>query len=467
MITFLKTYGTLILGPIIALSILFYPSELDYLQQRFLAIFSLTVFYWLFGNIPLFVTGFLGVSLSIIFGLDSASKILASFSNSIIFLFLGGFLLAKAFNNSGLDNRISLYLLTRKFIKGSISKLILVLILLTAIFSMWISNTATVAMMLPLVIGALKSLNITNKKTVSLILLSIAYSASIGGIGTPIGSTPNIIGIGMLSELINIKLTFFDWIKIGMPLSFLFLFILFFIIKFSIRNDQIYFDNSFLLKEYKKLPTLSSYEIQTFVVFISTVFFWLLPSISQLFSFKIPINLDPGVVVLFTSSILFILPFNSERKILLASDIKNIDWSSLLLFGAGIALGKLLFDLGLANMAGNYLITLVRDWNLFLLLLIFFGAIIFFTEFTSNTASANIIIPIIISLSTKLNLDPILMTMGVSIACSLAFMLPIATPPNAIVYGTEMVSKDEMLKNGFVLNIIFSLLLTVIIYLIA
>ena len=467
MITFLKTYGTLILGPIIALCILFIPSELDYLQQRFLAIFSLTVFYWLFGNIPLFVTGFLGVSLSIIFGLDSASKILASFSNSIIFLFLGGFLLAKAFNNSGLDNRISLYLLTRKFIKGSISKLILVLILLTAIFSMWISNTATVAMMLPLVIGALKSLKITNKKTISLILLSIAYSASIGGIGTPIGSTPNIIGIGMLSELINIKLTFFDWIKIGMPLSFLFLFILFFIIKFSIRNDQIYFDNSFLLKEYKKLPTLSSYEIQTFIVFISTVFFWLLPSIGQLLSFKIPINLDPGVVVLFTSSILFILPFNSERKILLASDIKNIDWSSLLLFGAGIALGKLLFDLGLANMAGNYLITLVREWNLFLLLLILFGSIIFFTEFTSNTASANIIIPIIISLSTKLNLDPILMTMGVSIACSLAFMLPIATPPNAIVYGTEMVSKDEMLKNGFFLNIIFSLLLTMIVYLIA
>ncbi len=461
----LKKYGAQVFGPFLFLLVWFLPTDLATKQQQFLAIFAFTVFNWLFGTIPLYISGLIGVTLSVFINLDTATKIFGNFGHPIIFLFLGGFLLAKAFSNVGLDNRISLYLLTRSFIKGSISRLLFTLIALTAVFTMWISNTATTAMMLPLVLGTLKSLKIENKKTVSLILLSIAYSSSIGGIATPIGSPPNIIGIGMLEELVGIKITFFEWMIQALPISMIFLAVLFFLVHIRIKKDLICFDNSFLIQEYKKLPTLSIYEIITFFVFLFTILLWLIPSITRLMGITLPINLNPGAVAIFGSSLLFIFPLRAGRKILKSSDIKSIDWSSLMLFGAGLAMGKLLFDLGLAKMAGAYLIALVSQWHLFTLMLVVFLAVIFFTEFSSNTASANILLPIVISMSVQLKLDPLYLTMGVGIACSLAFMLPVATPPNAIVYGSELVSKNDMIKHGLALNIIYAFILAGFIYL--
>lgn len=460
-------YGAQIFGPFLFLIVYFLPTDLEANQQQFLAIFCFTVYNWLFGTIPLYVSGFIGVALSVLFKLDSAANIFGNYGHPIIFLFLGGFLLAKAFNNVGLDQRISLYLLTRSFIKGSISRLLFVLIILTATFTMWISNTATTAMMLPLVLGTLASLKIESKKIISLILISIAYASSIGGIATPIGSPPNIIAIGMLEELQGTKITFLEWMGMAFPLVIAFIGILFFLVHIRIKKENISFDNTFLLQEYKRLPTVSSYEIITFIVFILTVTLWILPSLAKLMSFTLPINLDSGAVAIIGASLLFILPLRAGRKILEASDIKTIDWSSLLLFGSGLALGKILFNLGLAKLAGAFLIQLVSSWPLLILMLTLFIAVIFFTEVSSNTASANILIPIIIAMATELNLNPIFLSVGVAISCSLAFMLPVATPPNAIVYGSEKVSKNDMISHGFALNIIFGVILSVYIFIIS
>ena len=208
----IRNLGAQFAGPFIFILVLMIPSELRSEQTQFLAIFSYVVYSWLFTKIPLFVTGFIGVSLTILLGISPPVDVLSNFAHPIIFLFLGGFLLAIAFTKVGLDKRISLFLLTRDFIKGSTSRLLFSLMALTAVLTMWISNTATTAMMLPLVLGTLKSLGINNKKTISLILICIAYSSSIGGIATPIGSTPNIIAIGMLKELVNLDVTFFEWI---------------------------------------------------------------------------------------------------------------------------------------------------------------------------------------------------------------------------------------------------------------
>lgn len=460
----ISKYGAQVFGPFLFLIILFIPTDLEIEQQRFLAIFGFVVYNWLFSSIPLYITGFLGVTLSAILKLGPVNKIFANFGHPIIFLFLGGFLLAKAFNNVGLDKRISLYLLTRKFIKGSITRLLFCLMFLTATFTMWISNTATTAMMLPLVLGTLTSLKIQDKKVVSLILICIAYSSSIGGIATPIGSTPNIIAIGMLEELVNVKISFLEWMAYCLPISTVFLGVLFALTNFQLKKHKIDFNNGFLIEEYKKLPTISNYEIYTFIIFLTTVLLWLLPSLVKLFDYSLPINLNSGAVAMLCASLLFIFPLRKGRRILEPLDIKEIDWSSLMLFGTGLALGKLLFDLGLAKMAGNFLIHFVQDFGVFGILLTVFTFVIFSTELTSNTASANIILPIMISLSQQLNMDPLFVSMGVAISCSMAFMLPVATPPNAIVYGSQKVSKTHMMKLGLGLNISFSIILALFIY---
>ncbi len=216
-----------LIGPFLFLLFLLLPLDLKLKQQRFLAIFMFVVANWLFSKTPIFVTGFIGVSLSVLMGVTTAVKAFTPFSHPIIFLFMGGFLFAKAMNIQGLDKRISLVLLSQSFIRGSFKRMVLSIFILTAFFSMWVSNTATTAMMLPIVLGILANLKIEDEKLTSLLLLGMAYSASIGGVGTPIGSIPNMIAIGMLSDLANINISFLDWTLVGIPVVSIFIYILY------------------------------------------------------------------------------------------------------------------------------------------------------------------------------------------------------------------------------------------------
>ncbi|MEX0798969.1 MAG: SLC13 family permease, partial [Bacteriovoracaceae bacterium] len=190
-----------LLGPALFVLFLNLDLGLNRAQGVFLAIFIFVVYNWLIARLPLFVTGFIGVALSVLLGVEDATTALSSFAHPIIFLFLAGFLFAKSLNETGLDRRVSLYILGRDFIGASFERLLFSLFALTAFFSMWVSNTATTAMMLPIVLGTAKSLNIQDNKTLAFMLLGLAYSASVGGLGSPVGSPPNIIAIGMLKEL--------------------------------------------------------------------------------------------------------------------------------------------------------------------------------------------------------------------------------------------------------------------------
>ena len=327
---------------------------------------------------------------------------------------------------------------------------------------MWISNTATTAMMLPLLLGILKSLKINCKKTTSLILISVAYASSIGGIATPVGSTPNIISLGMLEETINLRISLIQWIQYAFPISLVFLGILYLLTMRQVKKQNITFSSEFVKEEYDNLPKISVHEKITIVIFLLTVLGWLLPSLTKLVTGVETFPLNPGAVVMLTSSLLFIL--GGTKRILAPQAIRRIDWSSLMLFGTGLALGKLLFELGLAQMAGETLKSAVSDLPLFMIYLIAFAFVIFATELTSNTATASILLPIMISLSVNLELDPFFFSLGISLACSLAFMLPVATPPNAIVYGSRLVRKKDMFKYGLVLNVTFSILLALFIF---
>lgn len=461
-------------GPFLFIIILFLPLELEKDQHYFLAIFSFVVANWLFSKAPLYITGFLGVALTNFMGVASAKETLQHFANPIIFLFLGGFLFAKAMNSAELDKRVSLYLLSRSFIKGSFKRMLFVLYALTAFFSMWVSNTATTAMMLPIILGTLNSLKIEDKHLTSILLLGLAYSASIGGLGTPIGSPPNIIAIGMLKDLANVNISFLHWTIMGVPFVVIFLFILYKYITHFLPDDLKSFDNSFIKDEFIQMHNITKHEKIITVLFIMLVFFWFTPSlVANIFpkdwqiTTLIKTRFNSGVVALFFSSLLFIFPLRSKDKILSSHAIKNIDWPSLLLFGAGLSLGKTLFATGLAKIAGDFIIANLAGGSFLVLIFILVYVTVFSTELASNTASANILLPIVIAMAMQMGMPAIIPATAVAFACSLAFMLPVATPPNAIVYGTDLVKMNTMLKLGFLLNIIFGGIMALSFYLIS
>jgi sodium-dependent dicarboxylate transporter 2/3/5 len=462
----------LFIGPLLFCIIQLLELDMDDRAQTFLAIFSWTISQWFLTRIPLFITGLLGVSTSVIFGVVTPAVAFAPFSNPIIFLFLGGFLFAKALEVMGFDRKISIWLLTSQFFKGSFKKTMFGVFSLTALFSMWVSNTATTAMMLPIVLGIIKSLKIEDEKIKSPILLGMAYSATIGGLGTPIGSPPNMIAIGMLKDLADIDFSFFQWFLSFIPIVVIYIFGLTWWINNKVKKSQISFEKIELVKK-EKFEKLNRHEFFVIFLFSLTVFFWFSPSI---FSFILGSEhslsvffkdrLDPGIVSIFFASLLFVFPLRDKIKILSLDDAKSIDWPSLVLFGSGLSLGGILFKTGLANIAGDLLISTLGQGSSFVLVLALVIFTIFMTEVASNTAAANILIPIVIASASTLDTSILALVLAVAASCNMAFMLPVATPPNAIIYGSGEVKIGSMIRTGLGFNIISIIVIVLMISLI-
>lgn len=459
----------LFLGPFLFVLTLLVPTDLTPEAQRFLAVFLWVISQWLFTYVPLHITGIFGVSASIILGVDSAANALAPFANPIIFLFLGGFLMAKALENLRFDRKISLAILSLPWVGSNLKRTILAIYGLTAFFSMWVSNTATTAMMIPIVVGILKSLEIENKELRSHIILGTAYAATIGGLGTPIGSPPNMIAIGFLNKLAGINFSFLSWFFMALPLVVVLLLILY---KYSTRHineDENKCTLDHVEDQAEFFGDLNRYEKSVMVVFCLAIFFWFSPSVigllfgneSEVTSF-VKARFNPGVVSIFFACMLFVLPFHEKNKILSNNDIKKIDWGSLLLFGSGLSLGSLLFKTGLASEFGTFLVHNFAGGSMtvFIVMTIFFT--VFMTEVSSNTASANILVPIIIAAAQETNISPLLPAIAVALSCNLAFMLPVATPPNAIAYGSGEVTLEKMVRVGFWMNVISIIVLAII-----
>lgn len=467
----LKSVLAPLAGPLLFAIVYFSELGLEPKQSAFLAIFVFVVYNWLIAWLPLFVTGFLGVSLAVMFGVEQPAQAMSSFAHPIIFLFLTGFLFAKAMNETGLDERISFFILGRKAVSKSFDRLLFSLFGISAFFSMWVSNTATTAMMLPIVLGVAKSLNIKDDKTIGYMLMGLAYSSSVGGLGSPVGSPPNIIAMGMLKELAGIEISFFEWTLFGAPLACAFLFIIFSLIRRKIPLETKQLNLDFISSEVKKLSPIGAREIWLMCLFSLLLVCWFLPgllkgvlgSVFPVLS-TIEARMEPGAVGLLLSAGLFVFPLKGSAKLLSTNDIRDIDWGSLLLFGSGLSLGKMLFDTGLAQIAGDFLVNGVAGSSHLVLISALCFFTIFFTELASNTASANILIPIVIASAGILGVQPHGLVIAVALACSLAFMLPVATPPNAIVYGSGKVDAYTMMKFGLGINIICGAFLSLIFY---
>ncbi|NPA52435.1 MAG: DASS family sodium-coupled anion symporter [Aquificae bacterium] len=467
----IRKYIGILLAPILSVIVYILPLDLNPDAHIVLSIMVFCLIFWLTEVTPLSITALLGVTLAVVFGIVDVKNAFLSLGNPVLILFIGSFLIAQAMTRHGLDRRFALLLLTRDTFLKSPLRLIVGFSLISFLLSMWISNTATTAMLLPLILGIVETFkknNIKGVKTFAVyLLLAVAYSASIGGTTTLIGTPTNLIGAGFLKEE-GYEIDFLQWIIIVAPISVTMFFILMLYIKFKIRKFR--FDKkqvkTIFLKEKRHLPKLSVGEINTLVVFVTAATLWVLPGIANLVGNEVAYrflktHLPESIVALICGILLFLLPIDIKkyRGTLDIEDLKKLDWDTILLFGGGIALGKLIINTGLAQYIGKKISSVVSPEFLVGFLFVLIISMIFMTEISSNTATTVTFVPIIIGILKQMNIDIFYPIIAVVVSASFAFMLPIATPPNAIIYGSNLIKITKMAKTGFVLNIIGSIVI--------
>lgn len=407
---------------------------------------------WLTEAIHVSLTALLVPVLSVLLGLQNTSSALSTFANPIIFLFFGGFALATALHIQGIDKLIAQKLIV--LAKGKVKIAVFMLFVVTALLSMWISNTATAAIMLPLGLGILKNLSAQeDRQTFVFVLLGIAYSASIGGFGTLVGSPPNAIAASSLG------IGFLEWMKLGIPFMLVMFPSCLFILYLSTKPNL---DENFSM-QFEKMEW-NSHKTITIFIFVLMAFAWIFSG--QISSWLGGIQDIDAMIALIGAVAIGLSGVASWKEIQ-----KNTDWGVLFLFGGGLALGGIIKDSGasavMANTIakalgmGDFGVNTLRfgSWILVIAALAIF--IILLTEFTSNTASASLLIPVFASLSAALNMPDSILTLVIGFGASCAFMLPVATPPNAIVFGTGYIKQSEMIKAGFWLGVFSVFMLTI------
>ncbi|MBI4196352.1 MAG: DASS family sodium-coupled anion symporter [Deltaproteobacteria bacterium] len=463
-----KTTG-FFLGPLLFLTLLLIPiPALAPAAHQLLAVQGWVVIFWVTEAIPLPATALLGALLAVFLGVAPPKEVLAPFADPIVFLFLGSFILAEAIMIHGLHKRFALAILSKRFAGRGPSRVLLACGLITAVISMWISNSATTAMMLPVALGVLDAMSEVKspgRRFASGIMLMIAYGASVGGIGTPVGSPPNLIGIGFIQSLAGVKITFFEWMLLTIPLLVVMYGVLFLILKILHPSQE---------TDFKNLPDLARAaqsqhggwnrgERNAFIAFCVAVLFWILPSLLALiygkehaFVHLVSSRLDESVVAVFAALLLFILPINwRERQFTIGwSQAVRIDWGTLILFGGGLTLGKLMFSTGLAEFIGSQLTEVTGVKSLWGVTGVAIALSILVSEATSNTASASMIIPVMIALAKSAGISPVPPALGACLGASFGFMLPVSTPPNAIVYGSGRVPITAMIRVGVIFDIV-------------
>lgn len=399
-------------------------------------------YWWITEATELSVTSLLPIVIFPISGALPLKLTTAAYGNPFIFLFMGGFILGIAIEKWNLHQRIA-YNIIRK--TGTSERGVLLgFMIATAFMSMWISNTATAVMMLPIGMSVISALN-NNVHFGRQLMLGIAYSASIGGIATLIGTPPNIILAGVVKESMNIDLSFGHWMLFATPFASILLLICWWYLARKLSSKA-----SKTIINLNSLPSISLPEKRVLVIFSIVVFMWLTRTF--IFNKFIP-SLDDTIIAIMGALALFIIPSSIPGKNLMDwESAKNLPWSVLLIFGAGLAIAKGFSDTDLTTwiteqISGTKVPT-------FIILLLVIAAINFLTEITSNTATASITLPLLFTMSLSLQMDSLSVLVGAAIASSCAFMLPVATPPNAVVFSSGYIKMKEMVKAGFFMNIV-------------
>lgn len=467
-----------LLAPVIFLVLWFWPiAGLSVPAHRLLAVMGAVVVLWVTEALPLAVTALLGPMLCLLVGVVPAEpgvepvrRVFRSFADPVIFLFLGSFLLAEAMRLHGLNRRIAFFILDLPGVGRSPGRLLAAFGLVTGFISMWISNTATAAMMFPIALAILGETNRRENAGPGLsfgaaLLLVTAFAASIGGLATPVGTPPNLIGLGLIRNQLGIDIPFLRWMAFGVPVAAVMIVVLTLHLRRACRasGPGAEVDSGWIAAERRRLGPLGAGARNVCLLFGLTVTLWILPGAIELVAGGAnPVArwckdyLPESMVALLGGLLLFALPvrFRAGEFTLSWREAAHIDWGTILLFGGGLALGDLMFSTGLARWLGEGLAGLLGARSLLGLVVLFTGTAIVLSETTSNTASAGMIIPVAIAVARAAGVDPLPPALGACLGASMGFMLPVSTPPNAIVYGSGAVPLRDMIRHGAGLDLI-------------
>ena len=378
-------------------------------------------------------------------------------------------MIAIAIEKWNLHKRIALNIIN--IIGSNVKNIILGFMVATAFLSMWISNTATSVMMLPIGIAIVSQLK-DNPNTVEdenlifgkALMLAIAYSASIGGIATLIGTPPNLVLAGVVLDTYNYEITFLQWFMFGFPISILLLFICWKYLTnfaFSFKQKEFPGGKQEIKRLLKTLGKITYEEKAVALVFATTAFLWITRSF--LFNSLLP-QLDDTIIAIVFALVLFLIPSKDKKQQLMTwEDAVKLPWGIILLFGGGMALAKGFETSGLAQWIGNQMTTLVGISSILIVLLLI-ASVNFLTEITSNLATTAMLLPVLASMAIAVDMHPYILMVGAAVAASCAFMLPVATPPNAVVFGSGYLRIPDMVSKGVVMNIISIVILTLFVY---
>ncbi|MCC5915048.1 MAG: SLC13/DASS family transporter [Balneolaceae bacterium] len=445
------------------------PGDLDPVAWRTASVAILMAIWWISEAIPIFATALLPIVLFPVLGIAPISDTTTPYANPLIFLFMGGFIIAIAMQKWSLHRRIALRIVHMVGTKPS--SIIIGFIIASAFLSMWVSNTATALMMLPIAISVLQfaekksgeePAKITNFEIV--LVLSIAYACNIGGIGTLIGTPPNALMAGFILENYGVEISFARWMMAGIPLVLIMLPLMYYILSrfvFPVKMKELPGGSEVITSQIKEIGNITVPEIRVAIVFSATALFWMFRPI---LSDYLPGLSDAGIAIT-AAVILFLIPSGGGQnsQLLRWTDLSDLPWGILILFGGGLSLAMAITSSGLAAAIGEA-VSGLDLLPLVILIFIVVLIVVFLTEITSNTATAAAFLPILASTAIGIGQDPLLFVMPAAVAASCAFMLPVATPPNAIIYGSGKISIPQMAKVGLWLNISVTVLLTLAAY---
>jgi sodium-dependent dicarboxylate transporter 2/3/5 len=466
-----RTIG-LFVGPLLFLALLAAPLPgLSAGAHRLGAILAMMIVFWITEALPMPVTALVGPVLAIVLQVAPARDALAPFADPIIFLFIGSFILAEAMFAHGLDRRIAYRALASRAVGSSPTRIVMIYGAVTAGLSMWISNTAATAMMFPIGLSIAAHVSqagpagsVQASRFGLALMLMTSFAASLGGMATPIGTPPNLIGIGMLERISGVEISFLRWMALGVPgvlVLFGLLLVLFHVT--LLRGLSVGSSSSDSVRdELGCLGDLTAGERNVLIAFAATVTLWILPGLLAIsgrddsaFASVYAASMPEAVAALAGAILLFVLPISwrARRFTLTWNEAVRIDWGIILLFGGGLAMGDLAFSTGLASALGDGITSWLPVRTTAGLTALFTATAIVMSEATSNTAAATMIVPIAIAVAEAAGVRPIEPALGATLGASMGFMMPISTPPNAIVYSSGHVPITAMIRYGAALDV--------------
>ncbi|PIC72920.1 DASS family sodium-coupled anion symporter [Sporosarcina sp. P17b] len=464
----------LILGPLLFIIMMFFlsPEGMNPAAKSVLAVTLWVATWWITEAIPIPVTSLLPIVLLPLTGAMEADAVTSSYGNDIIFLFLGGFFIATAMEKWNLHKRLALGIIA--FIGTGTQRILLGFMTATAFLSMWVSNTAAVMMMIPMglaitaqVAAALKGTPEEKElpKFEKTLIFGIGYAGTIGGLGTLIGTPPNIILAAQVKELFGVEISFAGWMLIAVPIVIVLLFSTWIYLgrfAFKMNIKGLPGGKEVIQEERKALGKMTFEEKAVGAVFAFAAFMWIT---REFLWITILPSLKDGMIAVVAAALLFSIPTSKKfgKRILGWEDSKEIPWGILLLFGGGLAIAAGFRETGLSEWIGSQL-TALEGLHMIVIIAASSFLVLALTEFTSNTATATMILPILAALALTMNIHPYALMVPAAMAANCAFMLPVGTPPNAIIFATEKLRLSEMVRVGFIINVFVLILIVLAAY---